>query len=177
MLDGWAERGSPLLIGGELVTGAERFETIDPATEEVIGPAAEATPGQLDQAIDAARRAFDETGWAADRALRVRCLRQLQDALTRHGGELRDLTVREAGAPRFLTHGAQLDAPVAELGWVARLAETHEWSRDLGPAAAMGIASRRRVLREPVGVVGAITPSPPGGGGRSGSGASGSSPR
>ncbi|MFC4116645.1 aldehyde dehydrogenase [Nonomuraea zeae] len=158
LLDGWAERGSPLLIGGELVTCDRRFDTIDPATEEVLGPAADAMPGHLDRAIAAARRAFDESGWATDLTLRVRCLRQLQEALVRHGDELRDLTVREAGAPRFLTYGAQFDTPVSDLAWFARLAETYEWTRDLGRAAPMGMDSERRLLREPVGVVGAITP-------------------
>ncbi|MCP2355794.1 aldehyde dehydrogenase (NAD+) [Nonomuraea thailandensis] len=158
LLDGWAEQGSPLLVDGRLVTGDRHFETIDPATEEVIGPAADATPGLLDAAIAAARRAFDDSGWAADLALRVHCLRQLRQALVRHGDELRALTIREAGAPRFLTYGAQLDAPVADLGWVADLAETYAWTRDLGRAEPMGIASDRYVLREPVGVVAAITP-------------------
>ncbi|AQZ61401.1 Aldehyde dehydrogenase [[Actinomadura] parvosata subsp. kistnae] len=158
MLDAWAEHGSPLLIGGEPVTCDRRFETIDPATEEVIGLAADATPALLDAAIAAARRAFDTSGWASDLDLRVRCLRQLRQALERHAAELRELTIREAGAPRFLTHGAQLDQPVADLGWVAGLAETYAWTRDLGRAAPMGIASDRYVLREPVGVVAAITP-------------------
>ncbi|MBO3749595.1 aldehyde dehydrogenase [Streptosporangiaceae bacterium NEAU-GS5] len=159
MLDDWrAGGGSPLLIGGRLVHTDRRFETIDPATEELIGEAADAGPDELDAAVGAARRAFDATGWAADLPLRVRCLRQLRQALVRHGDELRDLTVREVGAPRFLTYGAQFDAPVADLGWFADLAEQYAWTRDLGRAAPMGMTSDRQVLREAVGVVGAITP-------------------
>ncbi len=145
-------------MDGRLVAGRGAFETVDPATEEVLGTAADATAAEMDAAIAAARRAFDETGWATDLALRVRCLRQLREALLRHADEVRELTIREVGAPRFLTFGAQLDAPVDDLGWFAELAESYAWERDLGRAEPMGIASHRRVVREPVGVVGAITP-------------------
>ncbi|WP_396445866.1 aldehyde dehydrogenase [Actinomadura sp.] len=148
-----------LLLDGRLVPGTGgAFETINPATEEVLGTAADATAADMDRAIGAARRAFDETGWAADHAFRVRCLRQLRDGLRRRSGELRELTVQEVGAPRFLTFGAQLDAPVEDLGWFADLAESYEWERDLGRAEPMGMPSDRRILREAAGVVGAITP-------------------
>ncbi|MCW2914693.1 MAG: aldehyde dehydrogenase [Actinomycetia bacterium] len=149
---------SPLLIDGELITTPATFQTVDPATEEVLGEASDATAENMDRAIGAARRAFDESGWATDVRHRVRCLRQLGEALQRHSDDLRELTVKEVGAPKFLTYGAQLDAPVADLAWFAQLAEDYEWSRDLGEAAPMGMASRRRIRKEPVGVVGAITP-------------------
>jgi len=88
----------------------------------------------------------------------VRCIRQLRDAMVAHADELRELTIAEVGAPRFLTSGAQLDAPVADLGWVADLAETYEWRTDMGVASPMGVASHRWLLREPAGVVAAVTP-------------------
>ena len=71
-----------LLIDGELrpASGGTVFETINPATEEVLGVAADGTADDLDAAIAAARRAFDETRWSTDVALRIRCLRQLQAA-------------------------------------------------------------------------------------------------
>ncbi|XRQ03837.1 aldehyde dehydrogenase [Actinomadura welshii] len=149
-----------LLLDGRLTpsTGGGAFETIDPATEDVLGTAADATPDDMDRAIGAARRAFDETSWATDVAFRVRCLRQLREAMRRRSEELRELTIREVGAPRFLTFGGQLDAPVDDLGWFAGLAESYEWERDLGRAEPMGMPSHRRVRREAVGVVGAITP-------------------
>jgi aldehyde dehydrogenase (NAD+) len=149
-----------LLIDGDqrAATGGGAFETRNPATEEVLGAAADGTAADMDAAISAARRAFDETGWSTDVELRVRCVRQLRDALLAHVEELRDLTIAEVGAPRFLTSGAQLESPVADLGWVADTAEAYEWRTDLGEATPMGIPSHRWVLREPVGVVGAITP-------------------
>ncbi|MFG1999300.1 aldehyde dehydrogenase [Spirillospora sp. NPDC048911] len=148
-----------MLVNGRLVPGSGgTFETLNPATEEVLGEAADATADDMDQAVGAARAAFDSTTWATDVELRVRCLNQLRDALQRHSDELRELTIAEVGAPRFLTFGAQLDAPVADVGWFADLAGSYEWSTDLGRAEPMGIPSHRRVVREPVGVVGAITP-------------------
>ncbi|MEO6317292.1 MAG: aldehyde dehydrogenase [Acidimicrobiales bacterium] len=149
-----------LLIDGTLVPASDggTFETLNPATEEVLGVAADGTAADLDAAIGAARRAFDETDWARDHALRARCLRQLRDALQSHADELRELTIAEVGAPRFLTTGAQLDSPVEDLGWVADLAESYSWKTDLGTAKPMGVPSHRWALREAVGVVGAITP-------------------
>ncbi|HXH59277.1 aldehyde dehydrogenase [Iamia sp.] len=149
-----------LLIDGKLVpaTDGATFATVDPTTEEVLGMAADATAADMDAAISAARRAFDTTAWPTDVALRVRVLRQLRDALVAHGIEMRALTTAEAGAPTFLTHGPQYDAPVSDLGWVADLAEGYEWRTDLGEATPMGVATRRWLLREPVGVVGAVTP-------------------
>jgi aldehyde dehydrogenase (NAD+) len=149
-----------LLIDGELVRPDATFPTIDPATEETLGVAADADASALDAAVDAARRAFDTDagGWTTDPALRARCLRQLRDAMQRHAEELRELVIAEAGAPRFLTHGPQLDAPIADLGWVADHTDGYAWRRDLGGAEPMGVPSQRWVLKEPVGVVGAITP-------------------
>jgi aldehyde dehydrogenase (NAD+) len=149
---------SPLLIDGELTVGKAAFETLNPATEEVLGTATDATADDMDRAIGAARRAFDETGWPTDLALRVRGLRQLGEALKNHREELRELTVKEVGAPRFLTHGAQLDAPAEDVTWYADLAESYEWERDLGRAEPMGMPSGRTIRREATGVVGAITP-------------------
>ena len=149
-----------MLIDGRLVpssTGAT-YPTINPATEEVLGVCADATAGDLDDAIAAARRAFDETAWSTDVAFRVRCLRQLQQAMTAHVDELRAMTIAETGSPLLFTHTAALDEPVSALGWVADLAEGYQWTRDLGEAKPMGMAARRWVRREPTGVVAAITP-------------------
>ena len=72
-------RESRLLIDGKLVAGkGGTFATLNPATEEVLGVAADATADDMDAAIAAARAAFDETDWSTNVELRVRCLRQLQ---------------------------------------------------------------------------------------------------
>ncbi|MDV7241075.1 MULTISPECIES: aldehyde dehydrogenase [Rhodococcus] len=150
---------SALLIDGKLIPGSGgTFEVINPATEEVLGRAADATASDMDAAIAAARRAFDDTTWSRDHAFRARCLRQLRDALLAHIEEFREITIAEVGAPRFFTSGPQLEGPVADLGYFAGLADSYSWEQDLGESTTMGIKSHRRVLKEAVGVVGAITP-------------------
>jgi len=149
-----------MLVDGKLrpARSGRTFEVVNPATEEVIGVVADAGAEDLDDAVTAARRAFDETDWSTNVELRVRGLRQLQAAFTAHADELRAMTVAETGSPVSFTYSAQLDAPVEGLGWVATLAEGYQWETDLGDAAPMGIPSHRWVRREATGVVGAITP-------------------
>ncbi len=152
-----------LLVDGELrrATGDGTFETINPANEDVLGVAADATAADMDAAIGAARHAFDTNvgNWTNDPAFRARCLRQLNAALLGAIDKLRALTIAEVGAPHFMTTMAQLDSPVADLLWFADLAENYDgWKVDLGEAAPMGMPSHRWVLKEPAGVVGAITP-------------------
>src|SRR6202041_3300318 len=60
-----ADGGSPLLIDGKLTSGTRgTFTTINPATEEVLGAAADAGADDMGLAIEAARRAFDYTDWS-----------------------------------------------------------------------------------------------------------------
>jgi aldehyde dehydrogenase (NAD+) len=154
-----ADGVSALLIDGKLTSGSSgTFPTVNPATEEVLGAAADADADDMGRAIEAARRAFDETDWSRNTELRVRCVRQLRDAMREHVEELRELTISEVGAPRMLTAAAQLEGPVTDLGFAADTAESYQWNQDLGEAAPMGIPTRRTIAREAVGVVGAITP-------------------
>ena len=151
-----------MLIDGELVDGeAGTFENVDPATEEVLGEVADASKADMQRAIGAARRAFDETDWSTDRALRKRCLGQLHEALVAEKESLREELILEVGCPRMLTHGPQLDAPLADaLTYPAKLIDEYPWETDLGDAfvSLTGRMTGRKVLREPVGVVGAIVP-------------------
>ena len=150
-----------MLIDGELVEAAsgKRFENINPATEEVLGEVADASAEDMRRAIAAARRAFEETDWSTNRALRKRCLEQLQAALESEREELREELVAEVGTPRMLTYAAQLDWPLEDaLLYPAQMIDTFEWERSLAKSEKMGMVSRRGVLKEPMGVVGAIVP-------------------
>jgi aldehyde dehydrogenase (NAD+) len=154
-----ADGVSALFIDGKMSPGsAGTFPTINPATEEVLGAAADADADDMLRAIDAARSAFDGTDWSRNTELRVRCVRQLRDAMQAHVEELREITIAEAGAPRMLTAAAQLEGPVADLSFAADTAESYAWTTDLGEASPMGIRTRRTLAREAMGVVGAITP-------------------
>lgn len=149
-----------LLIDGELVHASEgrTFENINPATEEVIGLVPDASAQDADRAIAAARRSFDESDWSRNHELRARCLRQLRDGLTERLEELRKITVSEVGMPIQMTYGPGLDDAVSWLGDYADYLEKFEWRVDAGVAEVMGNKTQRYILREPVGVFGAITP-------------------
>ena len=71
-----------MLIDGKLVEAdsGKTFDNVNPATEEVIGAVADASNAEMHRAIDAARRAFDETDWSTNHAFRKHCLEQLHDA-------------------------------------------------------------------------------------------------
>merc|ERR1711969_235580 len=109
--------GELLLVDGSLreATGGGRFDNLNPATEESLGTCADATHADMDAAIAAARRAFDETEWSTDPDFRAHCLTQLRDALSEELETFRSIIVSEAGAPVALTEWYQLDPLVGDL--------------------------------------------------------------
>jgi acyl-CoA reductase-like NAD-dependent aldehyde dehydrogenase len=152
-----------MLIDGKLVEAAsgKTFENVNPATEEVLGQVTDASKADMHRAIDAARRAFDETDWSTNRAFRKHCIEQLQDALESEREEIREELILEVGCPVMVTHGPQLDVPLASaLKYPAKLIEEYPWETDLGDVMVemTGQLTTRKIWREPVGVVGAIVP-------------------
>jgi acyl-CoA reductase-like NAD-dependent aldehyde dehydrogenase len=147
-----------LLIDGELVpaAGGANYETIDPATEAVLGTAADATVDDAARAIAAARRAFDATDWSRDHAFRVRCLRQLHAALQDNFDHMREIIVREVGAPVSSTNGPQLGGPIDVVGWYADLLEGYDFVEDLGERDTFAGRHHRWIEKEAAGVVAAI---------------------
>ena len=155
-----ADRESLLLIDGKLVAGSGgTFPTVNPATEEVLGVAADADVEDMGRAVEAARRAFDETDWSTNTELRVRCLRQLQRRPARarrgiagvddcRGGCAADADRRRAAGGSDRRPGVLRRPPP----------RSYNWRTDLGVASPQGIPTRRTIAREAVGVVGAITP-------------------
>jgi acyl-CoA reductase-like NAD-dependent aldehyde dehydrogenase len=148
-----------LLIDGGLVpaAGGATYETVAPATEEVLGVAADATVDDVRRAITAARRAFDTTAWSRDHAFRVRCLRQLHDALRENVEGLREIIVQEVGAPVSSTGGPQLEAPIDVVSWYADLLEGYDFVEDLGERDTFAGRHHRWIEKEAAGVVSAIT--------------------
>ena len=153
---------SRMLIDGALVEGESgTFANVNPATEEVLGHVADGSVTDMRRAIDAARHAFDSTDWSTNRGFRQHCLRQLQTALEGEQEALREELIREVGCPRMVTHGPQLDLPLADaLTYPAELIDTYPWDTELGDAMVQltGEVNTRKVWREAVGVVGAIVP-------------------
>lgn len=152
-----------LLIDGKLVDAENgaRFDNINPATEEVLGSTADGTRGDMERAVAAARHAFDNTDWSRNGELRAAGLRQLQAALEAEREELRSELVAEVGCPVLSTYGPQLDVPLNEaLSWPADMISQFAWTRSLPDkdAFGMGTPATREVWKEPVGVVGVVTP-------------------
>src|SRR6516165_7868522 len=151
-----------MLVDGELIgaDSGQTFDNVNPATEEVIGQVADASGAEMQRAIDAARRAFDETAWSTDTELRKRCLGQLQDALEKEREELREELILEVGCPRMTTHANQLDIPLdGALRYPVKLIDEYIWRTDLPQIVdRRGTTNTRQVWKEPVGVVGAIVP-------------------
>ena len=145
-----------MLIDGELVAAAAgaEFDNVSPATGLVLGRTAAAEAHDMDRAIAAARRAFDESDWSTNRALRKRCLEQLQAAIEADKEDLREELIAEVGCPAMTTQSAQLDWPLAEaLRYPARLIDDFEWERTLEGGGLFGDRNVRTVVKEPVGVV------------------------
>ena len=146
-----------MLIDGKLVEASSgaTFENVNPATETLIGVVSDGGAPEVDQAIAAARSAFDDTAWSTDRNLRSRCLEQLAAALDAEREEFRPELVAETGSPIALTYATQLDGPINEsFSYLRGMIDRYPWEE---PIADDG-RGQRMVIREPVGVVGAIVP-------------------
>ena len=153
---------SRMLIDGHLVDAASgaTFDNMSPATGLLLGSTAAADADDMDRAIAAARRAFDASDWSTNRSLRKRCLVQLQSAVETEKEDLREELIAEVGCPAMTTQSAQLDWPLAEsLRYPAGLIDDFEWERVLEGGGLFGDRNVRTVVKEPVGVVAAITPS------------------
>ncbi len=149
-----------LLLDGELreATGGATYDNRNPATEEVIGVAADAQPADVEVALAAARRAFDETDWSTNLELRLRCLRQMHEALLEHVDELTEIAIAEVGATRMACSTIQVVEPLKFLPYYIDLAETYQWRTDLGSADTLAGPADRWTEAEAIGVVAAITP-------------------
>jgi aldehyde dehydrogenase (NAD+) len=153
-------RDAMLLIDGRLrkASSGIEFDNINPFTECVIGTAPDASCEDVQDAIGAARRAFD-TGaeWRGDPAARAGWLRQLAAAFAAHAREFYDIVLAEVGCPISITTAVQVDAPIAELAAWADRVERFAYSSSL-PSTRRAGGSARELVWEPAGVVSAITP-------------------
>jgi aldehyde dehydrogenase (NAD+) len=151
-----------LLIDGELVGAAsgKTFANINPATEDVIGEVADAGPEDMERAIAAARRAFDETDWSTNHTFRLHCLQQLKTGLLAEMEDFKQQIAAETGAPLGIcgAMGPQCEVPISFIDYTLASLPNFEWSRDIGISEMMGGKSRRLVEKEAIGVVACVTP-------------------
>ncbi|MBD0323330.1 MAG: aldehyde dehydrogenase family protein [Aldersonia sp.] len=129
--------------------GTDRIQVVNPATEEVIAEVAEGTPADVDKAVAAARAAFG--AWSAKSGgERAAYLRKAAGLVQERMADLTALISQDMGMPRTFAGPVQIGMPLANLTAFADLAENYDFD-----ATEVG---NSKIVREPIGVVGAITP-------------------
>ncbi len=128
--------------------GSETREVINPSTEEVAGRVPEGTAEDVDRAVAAARRAFE--GWAETPVeRRAELLHALKQGIKDRQEELAETIAAELGMPLPMSRAVQVAMPATVMGSYARIVGEFPWQEQVGNSL---------VFREPVGVVGCITP-------------------
>jgi aldehyde dehydrogenase (NAD+) len=149
-----------LFIDGKLCDAKDgrTFDIIGPWTGVPVGKAADATVADVDAAIAAARRAFDESDWSTNTELRFALVSKLYDLFDANRGRLADLARQEAGAAMGAVGRAHVD--MALDGWKDYLAvfTKVKWETKYPPRTSHGFESQRMAVHEAIGVVAAITP-------------------
>jgi acyl-CoA reductase-like NAD-dependent aldehyde dehydrogenase len=145
-----------LFIGGEFVPSrsGRRFSTTNPATGDPLAEVAEAGREDLDRAVDAARAAFESGPWSSMKPReRGRILMKAAEMLLSRADEFGRVETLDNGKPIF--ESAKIDMPVAAeaLSYFGESAD--KLYGDTFPARTDAMLL---TLREPIGVVGAITP-------------------
>lgn len=137
-------------IGGawQPSTGTGRIEVVDPTTESVIGSVPSGTAEDVDAAVKAARTAF-ETWSLSSTQERSAWLERIAEALTARADEFAGLIARELGMPLAQSRGTQVGMAISDFRTTAAAIPEITWEEEIGTSL---------VLREPVGVIGAITP-------------------
>jgi acyl-CoA reductase-like NAD-dependent aldehyde dehydrogenase len=126
----------------------ETIDVIDSVTEEVMGTIPSGTPADVDRAVQAAKSAF--ATWSTTPVEeRAKFLSRIGDALAARTDELATLISRETGMARWLSKAVQVGLPINSFRTAASIAETYSYEETIGNSL---------VLREPIGVVGCITP-------------------
>jgi aldehyde dehydrogenase (NAD+) len=143
-------------IGGQWVAPSSdsTINVIDSHTEQVYLTVAEAQAADIDRAVTAAKEAFDHGPWPRlTHPERAAYLRALGDEVVKRAGDIAQLWPREAGVIAAVAGGAAYGAKHT-FDYYADLAGTFEWERPVRPSrGGFGL-----VVKEPVGVVGAIIP-------------------
>jgi len=151
-----------LFIDGKWTTGESDavIDVIDPATEELIGQVPDATTGDAVHAIEAARRAFDEGPWPFTKpAERAALLVRMAEILESRAADLRELIVAETGSTGMLTDYVQAAGSIGMFrSNAAHIEHIVEWVEAGPPTGGPNGMSGSALFREPIGVVGAITP-------------------
>ncbi len=149
------ERGQ-LLIDGKWIDAAKSFDTINPATGEVLTQIAEGSSADVDRAVEAARRALEDRNgpWRKMSASeRGRLIWKLADLLEKNIDEFAELETLDNGKPIFESRYVDMPMVIDVLRYYAGLA-----TKIHGETINTTESAFTYTLREPVGVVGMIVP-------------------
>ncbi|MFZ0378133.1 MAG: aldehyde dehydrogenase [Solirubrobacteraceae bacterium] len=144
-------------IGGEWVAPSSEatIAVTDSASEQEFFSVAEAQAADVGRAVEAARQAFDAGPWPRlTHAERAEYLRAIATALRKRGGEVGDIWPRESGVLHRIAKGAA-EGAARKFEYYASLADTFPFEEEARPTAGGEFGL---LVREPVGVVGAIIP-------------------
>jgi aldehyde dehydrogenase (NAD+) len=145
-----------LLIDGQWVDGAKMFDTINPATGEVLTQIAEASRADVDRAVVAARRAFEDRNGAwrkLSSSERGRMIWKLADLIEKNIDEFAELETLDNGKPIFESRYVDMPMVIDVLRYYAG------WATKIhGETVNSFETAFTYTLREPVGVVGLIVP-------------------
>jgi aldehyde dehydrogenase (NAD+)/betaine-aldehyde dehydrogenase len=148
-----------IAAGQRLSGGDGSFDVLDPTTEEVLASIPRAGAGEVDQAVAAARRAFDSGPWAtATPRERSDALQRLAATVTAMADEFAQIGSLDVGTPITLSRGLHAGAPAAFLQWFADAAlrgPRGSYEHSLGQNHAV-VPTTSSLFYEPVGVVAAI---------------------
>ncbi|MFH8615695.1 aldehyde dehydrogenase [Streptomyces sp. NPDC017979] len=145
-----------LFVGGEFTDplGTDTIEVVSPHTEQVVGRVPHASRADVDRAVAAARRAFDEGPWPRTAlAERIEVVTRIKDALAVRHEELARLISTQNGSPYSWSVFAQ--ALGAMMAWDSAITIARDFEHEERRAGALGPIL---VRREPVGVVAAVVP-------------------
>ncbi len=139
-----------IYVDGEWVkpSGTETFDVINASTEEVIGRVPLGTAADVDRAVEAARRAFESWSTTTPAERKV-YLERLQAAIQDRSEEIATTVAAEVGMPLTMARVIQAGVPAQVAGKYAALLDDYDFEEQIGNS---------RVVREPIGVVGCITP-------------------
>lgn len=134
------------------------YENIGPWTGEPVGLAADASGRDVEEAIAAARRAFDTTDWATNHEKRFELLKRLHQLFLDNQDRLVDIARHEVGAPLVAVNRAQVANCLSSWEDLMEVYPKLKWEKDYGLKDGAFGKTQRKAVYEPVGVVGAITP-------------------
>lgn len=138
--------------------GGKTFDNISPWTAEVLCTAADASAGDVEAAIAAARRAFDETDWATNHEKRFKLITVLRDRFRTNRDRLVPLARHEVGSALGAVGRAQIDMALNCFDDLINMIPQIKFEHDFGARDMGGVMHHRKVVNEAAGVVAAITP-------------------